>query len=69
MPGDNTGRRERLEKIIEIIRKFGKTGRIKERLDPDDFAGTNWNQNEEEYQKEQALWLESVKKRKKNKGS
>ncbi|MBU0991129.1 MAG: hypothetical protein KJ737_01440 [Proteobacteria bacterium] len=57
-----------IEKLLSIIKSF-KGIVIKKKPEHPDFDqyGTSWKQTEDDYQKEQKAWLESIqKKRKKN---
>jgi len=49
-----------VEKLLSILRKLGG-----KRPEPREADYSRWNQTEEEYQKEQAGWEESVRRKKK----
>jgi len=52
---------QRIDKLIEFL----KTLQTK-KPDPDQVEYTSWKQTEEEYQKQQAEWLEKIKQKKEN---
>jgi predicted subunit of tRNA(5-methylaminomethyl-2-thiouridylate) methyltransferase len=65
---DEKERNETVEKIINLLSGFGKSltpRNLAEFLDKEKKA--SGSKSEEDYQKEQAEWLENVKKRKEKK--
>ena len=66
---DEKERNETLVKIIQMLRSMGKSTKVRKLSDFLDEQKQNGAMNsEEDYQKEQAHWLESVRKRKEERG-